>query len=86
MNSDHAVLGIVGSPNRDGRTNKMVSAVLEGAARKGAPTEIVQLADHVVAACKDCLPWVCKENKKCTYDDEAFETLSQKILKTLVWP
>ena len=81
MNSDHAVLGIVGSPNRDGRTNKMVSAVLEGAARKGAPTEIVQLADNVVAACKDCLPWVCKENKKCTYDDEAFETLSEKILK-----
>lgn len=78
MNS--VVLGIVGSPNRDGRTNKIVSAVLEGAARKGAPTQIVQLADHVVAACKDCLPWVCMENKKCTYKDEAFETLSQKIL------
>ncbi len=81
MNSDHAVLGIVGSPNRDGRTNKMVTAVLEGAARKGAPTEIVQLADHVVAACKDCLPWVCQEKRKCTYDDKAFETLSGKILK-----
>jgi multimeric flavodoxin WrbA len=81
MNSDKAVLGIVGSPNRDGRTNKIVSAVLEGAARNGAPTDIVQLADNVVAACKDCLPWVCKENRKCTYDDEAFETLSEKILK-----
>ena len=80
MNSGKAVLGLVGSPNRDGRTNKMVSAVLEGAARKGAPTEIVQLADNVVAACKDCLPWVCAENKKCTYKDEAFETLSQKIM------
>jgi multimeric flavodoxin WrbA len=80
MNSDRIVLGIVGSPNRDGRTSKMVSAVLKGAARKGAPTEIVQLADNVVAACKDCIPWVCVENKKCTYEDEAFDTLSQKIL------
>ena len=80
MSSEHAVLGIVGSPNRSGRTNKMVSAVLEGAARKGAPTEIVHLADHVVAACRDCLPWVCQDNRKCTYEDEAFETLSQKIL------
>jgi len=80
MNSDAIVLGLVGSPNRDGRTNRIVSAVLEGAARKGAPTELVHIADHVVAACKDCLPWVCKENRKCTYDDEAFEFLSQKIL------
>ena len=80
MDSGAVVLGLVGSPNRDGRTNRIVSAVLDGAARKGAPTEIVYLADHVVAACKDCLPWVCKENKKCTYDDEAFEILSQKIL------
>lgn len=80
MDSGAVVLGLVGSPNRDGRTNTIVSAVLDGAARKGAPTEKVHLADHVVAACKDCLPWVCKENKKCTYDDEAFEILSQKIL------
>ncbi len=49
MNPEHPVLGIVGSPNRDGRTNKMVSAVLEVAVQKTAPTEIVQLADHVVA-------------------------------------
>ena len=81
MNSGHVVLGIVGSPNRDGRTNRIVSAVLEGASRKGAPTELVHIADHVVAACKDCLPWVCKENGKCTYDDEAFEFLSRKILE-----
>ncbi len=54
---------------------------MEGAARKGTLTELVHLADHVAAACKDCLPWVCKENQKCTYEDEAFEYLSQKILK-----
>ena len=81
MKSGNYVLGLVGSPNRDGRTSKLVSAALEGAAGKGASTELVHLADHVVAACKDCLPWVCKENQKCTYEDEAFEYLSQKILK-----
>lgn len=80
MKSDKYVLGLVGSPNRNGRTSKLVSAALEGAASKGVPIELIQLADHVVAACKDCLPWVCKENQKCTYEDEAFEYLSQKIL------
>lgn len=80
MGSDGNVIGLVGSPNRGGRTNQLVAAALEGAARSGAATELIQLADHVVAACKDCLPWVCKDNLKCTYEDEAFEYLSRKIL------
>jgi len=80
MGANGIVLGLVGSPNREGRTNQLVTAALEGAARAGAPTDLVQMADHVVAACKDCLPWVCQTNQKCTYEDEAFEYLSQKLL------
>ncbi len=80
MGEKGIVLGIVGSPNREGRTNQLVKAALEGAARAGTPTELVQMADHVVAACKDCQPWVCLTNQKCTYEDEAFEYLSQKVL------
>jgi NAD(P)H-dependent FMN reductase len=72
MGSDGVVLGLVGSPNREGRTNQAVTAALEGA--------VVQMADHVVAACKDCLPWVCHTNQKCTYEDDAFEYLSKKVL------
>ena len=80
MGSNGIVLGIVGSPNQEGRTNQLVTAALEGAARAGISTELVQMADHVVVACKDCQPWVCKENQKCTYEDDAFEYLSQKVL------
>lgn len=80
MGADGNVIGLVGSPNREGRTNQLVAAALEGAARQGAQTELIQMADHVVAACKDCLPWVCKDNLKCTYEDEAFEYISRKIL------
>ena len=80
MVTNKVVLGIVGSPNREGRTNQLVKAALEGAARAGAPTELVQMADHVVAACKDCLSRVCQENQKCTFEDQAFEHLSQKVL------
>jgi multimeric flavodoxin WrbA len=80
MGADRIVVGFVGSPNREGRTNQLVTAALEGAAQAGFRTELVQMADHVVAACKDCLPWVCQTNQKCTYEDEAFEYLSQKVL------
>lgn len=74
------VLGLIGSPNRDGRTFRMVEAALLGAAKAGANVELVQMADHVVEACKDCLPWECKDTLKCAYPDPAFERLSAKLL------
>ncbi|MFC2021290.1 flavodoxin family protein [Chloroflexota bacterium] len=80
MNENKTVLGLVGSPNSQGRTNQLVSAALEGAARAGATIELVQMSEHVVDACRDCLPWVCRENLKCSYEDKSFELLSQKIL------
>lgn len=79
MGEKKAVLGLVGSPNKNGRTNELVSAALAGATAAGAPTELIQMADHVVDACRDCMPWVCATNLKCTYEDEGFELLSQKI-------
>jgi len=80
MEENGIVLGIVGSPNPEGRTNQLVTAALKGAVDAGAATELIQMSEYVVAACKDCLPWVCKDNLKCTYGDEEFEYLSQKIL------
>jgi len=80
MEENKSVLGIVGSPNQDGRTHRLVAAALKGAAEAGATTELIQMSEYIVAACKDCLPWVCKDNLKCTFDDEAFEFLSHKIM------
>jgi multimeric flavodoxin WrbA len=80
MTGNKTVLGLVGSPNSGGLTNQLVTAALESAARAGAATELVQMSNHVVNACRDCLPWVCKTNLKCTYEDENFEVLSNKII------
>ena len=80
MGSGDVVLGLVGSPNPKGRTNELVAAALEGAGRAGAAVELIQMSDHVVAACRDCLPWTCLTNLECNFEDEAFKFLSQKIL------
>ena len=80
MSRNQNVLGLVGSPNKAGRTNELVSAALEGAHREGATIELIQMSDCVVEACKDCIPWVCNTNQKCTYEDKNFELLSKKIL------
>ena len=80
MNGNKTVLGLIGSPNSGGLTNQLVTAALEGAARAGAATELVQMSNHIVNACRDCLPWVCNTNSKCTYEDANFEMLSNKII------
>ena len=79
VSSSAKVLGLVGSPNRDGRTFQLVSAALQAAAAAGAEVELVQLADHVVDACKDCLPWNCKDERECAYSDAGFEYLAGKL-------
>ena len=80
MSDQKKILGLVGSPNKDGLTNRLVSRALEGAAKAGAATELVQMSDHLIETCHDCLPWVCRQNMKCTYEDPGFEFLSNAIL------
>jgi multimeric flavodoxin WrbA len=80
VRADAVVLGLVGSPNRDGRTFHVVSAALEGAARAGAKVELVQLADYRVAACKDCVSSTCADTQKCAFSDTGLEYLSEKLL------
>jgi len=42
------VLGIVGSPRKNGRTNTLIDTALSGASAAGAQTQKVYLADHKV--------------------------------------
>lgn len=42
------VLGIVGSPHKDGRTNKLVTRALEGSQKADAQTEIIHLVDYEI--------------------------------------
>jgi multimeric flavodoxin WrbA len=87
MSKSKTIIGLVGSPRPDGLTNKLVSSALTGAEKAGATIELVQMSECVVEACKDCLPWVCADNLKCTYDDPNLETISEKLLDCdgVVW-
>jgi multimeric flavodoxin WrbA len=81
MSDGRTILGLVGSPRTDGLTNQLVSSALKGAVRAGAVTELVQMSEYIVDACKDCISWVCADNLKCTYADGNMEVLSEKILR-----
>ena len=75
------VLGIVGSPNREGRTHEAVGQALAGATEVGASTELVFLDEYSSPQCRDCHPWICRTTHQCAFDAEGrFAALAAKVL------
>jgi len=48
------ILGVVGSPGRNGNTHILVSGIIEGAKESGAETEIIFLNDLNIRECDGC--------------------------------
>ena len=62
------ILGVVGSPNKQGRTQQIVGEALAGAVDHGASTEMLFLSDYPLGVCQDCRPWRCRVTRRCQYD------------------
>ena len=62
------VLGVVGSPRRNGNTHILVSRVLDGACEAGACTDLVFLGDLAIGECDGC--HVCWRGKPCNKHDD----------------
>ncbi len=63
------ILGIVGSPRKNGNTDTLVSRILDGARDGGASTETILLAEHKIEECNGC--HACWKGKRlcCKHDD-----------------
>ncbi|MBI2876012.1 MAG: flavodoxin family protein [Candidatus Tectomicrobia bacterium] len=62
------VIGFVGSSRKGGNTDLLVRRVLEGAAGKGAQTEVVYLHDLNIKDCTGCM--TCKGDGLCPIQDD----------------
>lgn len=62
------VLGIVGSPRRNGNTHVLVSRILEGAQSAGAETDTLFLGDLDIRECDGC--HLCWQGKACPKVDD----------------
>jgi multimeric flavodoxin WrbA len=72
------VIGIVGSPRKNGNTNTLVHKVLEGAIETGAETRTFLLNEMKYSGCQACD--YCKSHEKCKLEDdlaELFEELAE---------
>lgn len=72
-----AILGISGTPRRGGNSDKLLDAILSGAADTGASTEAVRLRDVTFGSCVGCER--CRKDKACTRLLDGMTLLYPKI-------
>jgi multimeric flavodoxin WrbA len=64
------ILGISGTPIKDGNCDKLVQTALKAAAGiPGVETEFITLADKKIAECKHC-QWCVKNRARCNINDD----------------
>jgi multimeric flavodoxin WrbA len=69
------VLGIVGSPRRNGNTHVLIEQVLAGAAARGASGETLLLGELTIRECDGC--HACWAGKPCPKHDDMNEVYPQ---------
>ncbi len=62
------ILGIAGSPRRDGNTDHLLQQVIAGASSQGAETKTVILSELNISPCRHCDG--CIKTGKCVVDDD----------------
>ena len=72
------VLGLFGSPRKDGNTDLLLEEALRGAAMEGGEVERIHLGDVNIIPCKECLK--CFQNGQCILLDDMQE-IYPKLLK-----
>jgi multimeric flavodoxin WrbA len=73
------VLGIIGSPRKNGNTHLLVNKILEGAADSGLLTESILLKDLEIKECDGC--HACWKGKDCSKGDD-MNNIYPKIIES----
>jgi multimeric flavodoxin WrbA len=74
------ILGIIGSPRKNGNTDVMVSRILEGARDNGANTETISLADMKILECDGC--HACWKGKRICVKKDDMTVLYPKVAQS----
>ena len=67
------VIGIVGSPRKNGNTETLVQTVLDAAKDKGHATEKFNLNELKFAGCQACM--YCKSHDQCKLEDDLVKVM-----------
>ena len=67
---DMKVLGIVGSPRKNGNTEMLTAHTLKAITEEGLDTELIPLAGLDIRPCNACM--VCSQEERCSIEDDLF--------------
>lgn len=76
------VLGVVGSPRKNGNTEILVDEILKGAAEAGAQTQKIRLEELTIAPCRAC--YGCQQTGECVQKDDMLDLLD-KMKRSHIW-
>ena len=74
------VLGLSGSPRRDGNTDNAVKIVLETLRDMGAETLFLRVGDFRIEPCRGCRD--CMKTGECSIKDDDFQKLLDEVMKS----
>ena len=72
------ILGVMGSPRKNGNTDILVSKILEGSKDVGAEIEMIYLKDLKIKECNGC--HACWDGKECSKHDD-MNGLFEKVIE-----
>lgn len=64
------VIGIVGSPRKNGNTESLTLHTLKAITEEGLDTELIRLADREIKPCNACM--ACQKEECCSIRDDLF--------------
>lgn len=74
--------GFVGSPRKDGNTEKLVAEILAGTAAKGATTKLIRLVERNIGGCLADL--ACKTKGRCGRKDDMMPLYDEILSSNIV--
>lgn len=75
------VVGINGSPRKEGNTEKLIVTVLSTIEKEGIETEFVQLGGSDIRGCQSCYRCVALKDRRCSSKNDGFNSLFEKLLE-----
>jgi multimeric flavodoxin WrbA len=73
------VVGINGSPRKEGNTALLIQTVFNELNRQRIDTELISLSGQTIRGCTACRAYMEQKNKQCIMTDDFFNVYLEKI-------
>lgn len=75
------VIGINGSPRKDGNTADMIHAVFRELRTEGIETELIQVGGELLHGCTGCRACFSMKNGRCVMEDDIINSCIEKMVE-----